>query len=103
MRVVLPLHRAAITGASSQEEQQQQHMERKRKVDVYEDGPRGGYGGGGQQTAAPPDGGASSINPYTGRPYSQRYHTILATRHGGWYQEKCVLMCARRASSGLLT
>ncbi|PRW60688.1 putative pre-mRNA-splicing factor ATP-dependent RNA helicase [Chlorella sorokiniana] len=63
-------------------------MERKRKLEVYEAPPvpaapaqPNGQGIGWQQTAAPPaaDG---SVNPYTGRPYSTRYHQILATRQG---------------------
>ena len=63
-------------------------MERKRKLEVYEAPPvpaapaqANGQGIGWQQTAAPPapDG---SVNPYTGRPYSARYHQILATRQG---------------------
>lgn len=60
-------------------------MERKRKLEVYEAPPvpaqPNGQGIGWQQTAAPPavDG---SVNPYTGRQYSARYHQILATRQG---------------------
>ena len=60
-------------------------MERKRKLEVYEapPAPAAANGGGYQQTAAPPAGG-DTINPYTGRPYSQRYYQILAGRQGEW-------------------
>ena len=59
-------------------------MERKRKLEVYEAPPQPANGGGyGQQTAAPPAAMGGDVNPYTGRPYSQRYHQILQTRQGG--------------------
>jgi hypothetical protein len=58
-------------------------MERKRKLEVYDGQPQAPVNGGayGQQTAAPPA-GDNGINPYTGRPYSQRYYQILSTRQG---------------------
>lgn len=46
-------------------------MERKRKLDVFETA-----AGNGTVAAQP------SINPYTGRPYSTKYHDILAKRKG---------------------
>uniref|UniRef100_A0A0G4GML2 RNA helicase n=1 Tax=Chromera velia CCMP2878 TaxID=1169474 RepID=A0A0G4GML2_9ALVE len=71
-------------------------MERKRKLDLG-----GGLGSGGF-TSAPPDavggqgngaggeGGEIEVNPYTGRPYSQRYYDILEKRKSlpAWEAQK---------------
>ena len=43
--------------------------DRKRKLDVF-------------QSEPPGQNGASTVNPYTGRPYSQKYYDILAKRKG---------------------
>ena len=44
--------------------------ERKRKLDVFSaDAPAG-------------TNGVATVNPYTGRPYSQKYHDILQKRKG---------------------
>lgn len=51
---------------------------RKRKLELGEDDSTARDG-------APPFGATAGggINPYTGRPYSQRYYEILAKRQGG--------------------
>lgn len=84
-------------------------MERKRKLEVYEAPPQPAQNGapavlgggiGFQQTAAPPAGSADgSLNPYTGHPYSARYHQILAGRKG-----ELAVGCkaARRMLSGVV-
>ena len=43
--------------------------DRKRKLDVF-------------QTEPPAQNGVATANPYTGRPYSQKYYDILAKRKG---------------------
>ncbi len=67
-------------------------MERKRKLEVFE--PQGAAVG----LPAQP-----SINPYTGRPYSNRYYDILAKRKGGWRREprclKHAVCCLEIAAS----
>ena len=55
-------------------------MDRKRKLELYEAPAANGGAPGtsyGQQTDDGP-----SVNPYNGRPYSQRYYQILAERKG---------------------
>lgn len=60
-------------------------MDRKRKLEVFEQdaGKRfhaaNGAVHGGVGTSIS---GQSTLNPYTGRPYSGRYYEILATRRG---------------------
>lgn len=70
-------------------------MDRKRKLEIYEVPP--------QPAGAPPANGPGmsydaepTVNPYNGRPYSQRYYQILAGRKGeqGW--GLLLLCCAHR-------
>ena len=51
--------------------------ERKRKLDVYDGQPDAN----GAMRAAPAY-GSPTINPYTGRPYSNKYFDILSKRKG---------------------
>lgn len=48
--------------------------DRKRKLDIYEAAPAG-------VTVVPPA-SQPTVNPYTGRQYSQKYYDILAKRKG---------------------
>lgn len=61
-------------------------MERKRKLDLgcaYDDAqPSGAVDAGTNGGAAQRDAGDTGVNPYTGRPYSNRYYEILAGRKG---------------------
>eukprot|EP00887_Chlorella_sp_A99_P003973 scaffold11.g3973.t1 len=54
-------------------------MDRKRKLDIYEAPPSSGAANG-TSTSYGDDG--PSVNPYTGRPYSNRYYQILSGRKG---------------------
>lgn len=49
-------------------------MERKRKLEGFDDVPAKRLSGGAAD--------GSSVNPYTGRPYSQKYYDILEKRTG---------------------
>ncbi len=59
-------------------------MDRKRKLEMFSDDLAAGDG-----RASP-----AAVNPYTGRPYSQRYYDILDKRQGmlrgGAAGERCV-------------